>query len=620
MTKTVFTPSWNITPRPWSFSLSDNVELIPSIHHSLVTAALTYQVLTELQPETLFLEMPEGTESLLYEAADFFPLPVLLYNKNSFEYVDELGKEIPTDFYVIHPGDAVGISVYWSRTHKSEMICVDNPILEQGQTKKFFLNDPLQLTLLGFEKILRLFEGKDMNDPRAEHMRSKILQSVHAKSAWVGGLFHVPTILESGKKHPPSDIQFENEIEWELGVVHPFSYPHLIVDPPFFVASFWMQREQFRHHETLIDLLRQAKVVYAEKFDEEIGLGLLKRLIQYARNLALLDGRVFPSLFNIVEAAKGSVDDDFALEVYREAVKYPFYPEKIGSEINGAPVIDFGSILHPRHHLSITLKPRHARPVLSKNPRNKEIWDLIDAPPEEEFPGEWEQQWNSKHGYYSYPPEDDYLERFLNHARKKLQQILLEEKSRTEPFRTSLLDGIDWKETIRNAYKKEIYVREIPKKGVFINTIIMQFTRDDRPYTNTMTWYAEHLKESNLSLVSSEPGDLIVGPGIGRAKYAGFFSVYPPLWWVEQISKDPTEPFLYRLIQAAVRSSPSRIIGIIGVERPSLAMRSWAGKRGIRLVYLPLSAFSRETIKRIRVFHVFRDKDTRSRGRRYIGY
>ncbi len=620
MTEAVTTPSWDMTPRPWSFSLSDGVELIPSIHHSLVTAALTYQVLTEIQPDMLFLEMPEETERLLYEAADFFPLPVLLYDRNSFEYFDEVGREIPTDFYVIHPGDAVGLSIYWARMNKREIVCVDNPALEQERIKKFFLNDPLQLSLLGFEKVFEFIKREGTKDLRAEYMRSRMVQLSQGKSVWIGGLSHIPNLLESTAECFASKVQLAEKTKWELGVVHPFSYPHLIVDPPFFVASFWMQRDRFRHHEALIDLLRQAKEAYVSKFDEEIGLGLLKRLIQYARNLALLDDRVFPSLFNMVEAAQGGVDDDFALEVYREAVKYPFYPEKIGSEINGAPVIDFGSILHPKSHLSITLKPRHARPVLSKNPRNKEIWDLIDAPPEEQFPGEWEQEWNSKHGYYSYPPEDDYLEGFLNHARKRLQQILLEEKSRTEPFRTSLLDGIDWKETMRNAYKNEIYVREIPKKGIFINTIVMQFTKDDRPYTNTMTWYAEHSKESNLSLVSSDPGDLIVGPGIGRAKYAGFISVFPPLWWVEQISKDPTEPFLFRLIQAATRSSPSRIIGIIGVERPSLSMRSWAGKRGIRLVYLPLSAFSRDTIKRIRVFHVFRDKETRAQGKRYIGY
>ncbi len=189
--------------------------------------------------------------------------------------------------------------------NKREIICVDNPHLEENTTRRFPLSDPLQITFLGFKKILELITTNEKRDLRAEYMRSKMIELARGNSAWVGGLFHIPKLMESASGEHPITFQQRDEVEWELGVVHPFSYPHLIVDPPFFVASFWLHGLQFRHHEALIDLLRQAKEAYVQKFDEEVGLGLLKRVVQYARNLALQDNHVFPSLFNLVEAAKG---------------------------------------------------------------------------------------------------------------------------------------------------------------------------------------------------------------------------------------------------------------------------------------------------------------------------
>ena len=50
--------------------------------------------------------------------------------------------------------------------------------------------------------------------------------------------------------------------------------------------------------------------------------------------------------------------------------------------------------------------------------------------------------------------------RFL---KKKGKSILSEERVRTEPFTTSLLDGIDLRETIRNWHQGRIYVRQFQK-------------------------------------------------------------------------------------------------------------------------------------------------------------
>ena len=619
---------WQKTPKPWSIKLKSNITLIPAIHHSLFSTAITLHVLEQIQPDMLLLEYPLNTEAFLLEATNYYPLPIIMYDTNSLIEVSGLSRPIPTDFYLLHPGDPNAIALFWAEKNNSQIFSIDIP--SQPDKYPVFLPDPSILSFTGFSPIINLLEKKEVSDPRGLNMGSQLKeiekQNPNKKIVWIGGIWHIPSIIKAYNEESSNTEFLENKPnyekkDWGLALLHPFSYPPLIVDPPFFVAKFWLNPKRFRHDHALVELLKEAKYEYQRKFDELISLSTLKRIIQYARNLALIDGRVFPSLFNIVESSKGSVDDDYALEVYRAAVKYPFYPENI-EKISGIPLIDFGNILTPQSHLSITLKQRHPRPVLSFNPKNQRIWDLIKAPPAEKYPGEWKKIWDEGGGAFSYPPEDEFFEKFMRRVRKKLQKTILEEQAIVEPFTTSILDGIDWRETTRRIHEGKIFVKNIPKKAPIINTIILQFTKDDRPYEQVMTWYAEHEKESNLSLVSSNPADLLIGPGIGRAKYAGLISVFPPNWLVAEIPRDLTYSFLDRLIIAAIWSTPieSKYIGVISVEKPSLFARELAKKHGHILLHIPISAFPSSIIKKIRVFHVLSKKELREIAKEYIGY
>ena len=52
------------------------------------------------------------------------------------------------------------------------------------------------------------------------------------------------------------------------------------------------------------------------------------------------------------------------------------------------------------------------------------------------------------------------IEDYGRFLKKKGKSILSEERARMEPFTTSLLDGIDLRETIRNWHENRIYVRD----------------------------------------------------------------------------------------------------------------------------------------------------------------
>ena len=80
----------------------------------------------------------------------------------------------------------------------------------------------------------------------------------------------------------------------------------------------------------------------------------------------------------------------------------------------------------------------------------------------ETTPGEWASQLNGT-SICSYPPEDLVIEDYGRFIKRKAKSMLSEERTRTEPFTTSILDGIDLRETIRNWHERKIYVRQLDR-------------------------------------------------------------------------------------------------------------------------------------------------------------
>ena len=167
---------------------------------------------------------------------------------------------------------------------------------------------------------------------------------------------------------------------------------------------------------------------------------------------------------------------------------------------------------------------RRLRPVGLK-PRKKE-----------KFPGEWASQLNGA-SICSYPPEDLVIEDYGRFLKKKGKSILSEERVRVEPFTTSLLDGIDIRETIRNWHEGRIYVRKFQKIHGEVGSVMVIFDedRDDR-YSYMTTWLGEHQNESDMAFYSTLPFDNLVGPGIGRGEYGGFLMSLPAAAHVRRLA------------------------------------------------------------------------------------
>ena len=407
---------------------------------------------------------------------------------------------------------------------------------------------------------------------------------------------------------------------WSVSDIHPTSLHLHTGDLPYILNKFVEDPQSFELLEAIRYLFFDSETIYHSKFDDNISPANYKRLFQYLRNMNRLKAELIPDLYSIVIAAKGMVDDDYAYEVFRNAINYQFRPNprnKLDRELKLIPDPDQDNII------KLAFRRRYKRPILKKFYQDN-LKDEFDPIPEEDYIGQWKEIWDdlSKNGYVSYPPEDVFIEKYFNYLRRKLNEIIMEEKSTTAPFRSSLEDGIDWRATTRFLYENKIFVKQLPRTQSEIGAIVVQFVEDEKlsmEYNYYSTLFAEHELESHISVVTTRPGDEIIGPGITRVKYAAIVSQFPPKGWPILIPQT-MDDFKIRLIYTAMRMALTKIIGFISEKPPTISQINFASTNGFRLIYLPMGQLTKFSLHRLRTMHLLAAKSLRDIAREYIGF
>jgi hypothetical protein len=364
-----------------------------------------------------------------------------------------------------------------------------------------------------------------------------------------------------------------------------------------------------RRHAQLA-VLREAEKRYETSTGERLAHWQRRLLARYTRNLALAGGQLSAGIFELAVAARGAADDNYAWEVWEAAGRYP--PQKAESEamtmrISGDEVwMDTRRIRLRRRLPSAKRRPR----PFGLKPRRKE-----------KFPGEWASQLNGT-SICSYPPEDLVIEDYGRFLRKKGKSILSEERVSVEPFTTSILDGVDLRETIRKWYEGRIYVRQFQKIRGEVGSVVVIFDEDrDNRYPYATTWLGENQNESDMAFYSTFPFDNLAGPGIGRAEYGGFLMSLPPrrmydVW--RDADYEFAESKSERLLLAALDYSVHRHVVYVAAKPPRSIFKTIAARMGRTVVYIPIGQLSPVSLKKIRVVHVLDGYDKREIAKDYL--
>ena len=364
----------------------------------------------------------------------------------------------------------------------------------------------------------------------------------------------------------------------------------------------------------LLHLFAEAERRYRESTGEKLQAWQRRTFGRYSRNLALGAGQLLADLFDLTVAARGVADDNLAYELWELGAAYPAQGETAEipiARISGESIWD--------GLRRIRLRRRLHRPKLRARPRG------LRGRKKEARPGEWLQAFDGR-GLCSYPPEDLVIEDYGLFLKKKGRTLLSEERSRVEPFTTSLLDGVDVRETIRNWHlspeRPRLYVREFGRAAGDVGTVVVVFDEDaEERYPYRMTWLGEHDEESDMAFYATDPAQAVVGPGIMRAEYGGFLLSYPPrrlgeVWsdndYGFAMSKAET------LLLAALDYSLEKVVVYVAAKPPRSFLKTVADRWGRRILFIPIGQLSPVTLKKIRVVHILDGHDKREVAKDYV--
>lgn len=566
------------------------------------------------RPSVVAVELPASLEDAHLQALARLPeMSVIMYPDPTDE---DRGVYVP-----VEPCDPFTEAVRTATEIDAELVFLEPDTADRPHLPDAY-PDTYAIRHIGLEKYVEAYRvyPQERTDEIAEHAAAMAwkLQGTRPMASVVAvvSLNLLDPLLDA--MEAPQESPRQRDLgEVRLLNPHPDCLAEITVEYPYLQHRY----EEFRvdmADESLIerprsqfDLLREAEKEYSINTGDKMEHWQRRMLARYTRNLATINNELVARLFDLTVAARSVVDDNYAYEVWQMANRYP--AQQTSSELMETANLSGEEVWINTKKLRLRRRlPRMKQRMLPRT---------LKARKKERVAGEWARETNGS-AICSYPPEDLVIENYGRFLKKKAKSILSEERTRVEPFQTSILDGIDIRETVRNWHQKKIYVRQLDKISGEVGAVVVVFDedREDR-YGYLTTWLGEHQNESDMAFYSTFPFDHIVGPGIGRAEYGGFLMTLPPRRMYD-VWSDPDYDFAQskpeRLLLAALDYSVQQYVVYVAAKPPRTIFRSVASHLNRRIVYIPVGALSPAKMKKLRVVHVLDSYERRNDAQQYI--
>ncbi|MEJ2086099.1 MAG: hypothetical protein P8Y44_10545, partial [Acidobacteriota bacterium] len=644
----------------------------PVVHEHVESTPYLRQVLEELDPATVAVELPVTLEKIALRAVARLPKISLIVSEHPGE--DAL-------VWAVTPADPLCEAIRWGIERDRKIAFID-PDLPYSEKHVDPIPDPHALAALGpetyFGRLLEHYrkrpQGRESDLQREAGMafyldRLRQHQENHPIVACIGAA-HVDGVrkrLGSRLGHPFSR---SSRASLELRHVSPASLTGILVDPPLAHAVWEKARTgaeppRVEAHEAMAKktsvlrfglrviqgekgesaIRRRNRVVdyawscchrpqdlvyrlparpwleravwtiatgsYREQTDENLADWQRGIFFRFSHRYARVKGLLAGGLYEWVIAARGVADDNLAWEVFDTARTYPWQEEiaEIPSVAIDGSDLDLG-----------TRKVRFRRRFFRV--KHRPVLVPVRERPVPDTPEAWLEAFDST-GLCSYPPEDLVIEDYGAYLQRKAISLMSAERSRVEPFTTSLLDGIDIRETLQKLHEGRVYVEEKGRVPGEAGSVVIIFEPDPlaSEYPFSMTWLGEHDQESDMAFYATDPADQIVGPGIMRATYGGLM-LTQPRGRLFDVWSDPDYRFAVDradvLTMAAIDYSQEKIIVHVGPKPPGSRLRDYARAHTKLLKHIPLATLSPVSIKRIRVLHILAGRDKRALAPDYV--
>jgi len=646
------------------------VHALPILHYKMEFASLVRRAVDRVSPDCIAVELPATLEAPFLHGVRRLPqISVLRYDIRVSGKRDPRGSE--TVFLLIEPADPLVEAARLALERELPLAFVDVD-LEDYPVHQEQLPDSYAVQRIGlapyYTEYLKAGRGsppgrEDLIRERGMAFRLLQLAASHERILLVCGMAHLERLKACYGQPQAVPLERVRREGISLCNLHPDSCREILGEYPFLSALYELRRSPLppepaadqrslrrsfsafeliaggkrdlpeeealfeavvrsAHHagregdgpdrqRVMLRLFREAARHYRQETGETVHLWQKRAFFRFSRNYALVAGRLLPDLFQMLAAARGCLDDNFAYAFWRLAGFYPWQRES--AEL---PTLR----LRPEDLAAGSRRIRF-RPRSRHEAKGFSHLRFLNRKGQKR-PGEWLEGFDNP-SICSYPPEDLVIEEYGRFLKRKGTHLLTEEQSRVEPFVASVLDGIDVRQTIRNLHEGKIYVRENlrVKGGVGSVVVIFDEDRGGKKFPYLMTWLGEHDQESDMAFYATPPTDNVVGPGICRCEYGGFLLSYPPRRMYD-VWQDSDYSFARGkaevLLLAALDYSSEKHVVYVAARPPRSGFRQIAARLGKKIVYVPIGALSPPKLKRLRVFHVLAGHDKRGLAKDYI--
>lgn len=641
------------------------IATLPVLHNRMEFAWLVRQAVQEFKPDCIALELPSGLEPQFLRAVERLPqISAIRYS------LVQDGAESQVEWLLVEPADPFAEAGRQAITAAIPLRLIDRDTLGYPAHHDR-LPDPYAIHRIGLGAYYQaICSAEDILTPAPEDLireqamalRLQQLAQQHTRILFVCGISHLQRIKNQFSVPQAAPMIRPCRREAALYNLHPDSCRELLSEFPFLSAVYEHRRSRFpdepddgsstirkkysafeliqggkqelgedqlldnaiirsvRHcgseggfpdrQRIILRLFMEAARQYRQETGEQVHLWQKRTFFRYLRNYAAISGMLLPDLYQLLVAARSCIDDNFAYALHRLAVRYPWQHE----------ATDIPTIHLTPEDLWDGMRTIRFRP---KKQRKKGLSPLgFLKRRKENKPGEWLEGFDDP-AICSWPPEDAAIELYGEFLKKKGTILKAEEQARVEPFSSSLLDGIDLKETLRNIHDGRVYVREVRRgKGdVGVVVVIFDEDRQNKNFPYMTTWLGEHDQESDMAFYATRPEDNIVGPGICRCEYGGFMLSYPPRR-LDDVWADPDYRYARTkselLLLAALDYSREKQVVYVAARPPRSMFRQIAARIGRSIIYIPIGSLSPVTLKKLKIMHILSGKDKRQVARDYI--
>lgn len=608
-----------------------NIYAVPILHYSMEFACQVHLAVKALKPDCVAVELAETMQLQMLHAASRLP---------DISIVVASGKNDSSLYYLCEPCDGAFEGLRCAMEDRIPAFCIDLDVDEYPNIREN-LPDPYAIQRIGLKSYYEIYTKNvharhipemkvDLDRELFMARKLKELSLRYERILFVGGMAHVENVLKLTDSRSFPELTPAKRDVIQLCTLSEKSCREVMAEFGWISKHYEDERELFDsqlgvqssvgdvffppdRQKLIYQLYRESGEHYKLNTGHPFPGYNLRNIMKYARNYALIDNKLMPDIFQILTAAKGCVDHNYAYETWVLATEYP-YRKNIDQiqelDLTADQVWGNSKLIH------FQLKQQGRKDSVFHT-RRKDHSQFRFEPP-------------GPFSICSYPAEDVVVENFGKFLQKKGTQIFSEEGARTVPFSTSLEDGIDTKETIRHWHERKLYVKVKGKPPGGVGSVVIIFDEDkprepgekyEEKYPWRTSWLGEHEQESDMAFYATQAGKNMIGPGISRCEYGGFMMSYPPRRLLD-IWQDPdyegcrskSEVLLVAAIDYAIKP----VIVYVAGQPPRNAIKNFAKRFGKKVIYIPIGQLSPVTLNKLRVFHVLDGHDKRKIADEYI--